>query len=96
MSRGVQVVGVAWHAATRIVVGVGDLVQRIRDGRMGRVLGGRAIKWSGGVMRGLHCARRDEEREFLSGASKPRSMICPWFGLKTTGTVFHRFVPQNQ
>jgi hypothetical protein len=47
------------------VVGVGDLVQRIRDGRMGRVLGGRAIKRSGGVMRGLHRARRDEEREFL-------------------------------
>jgi hypothetical protein len=40
LSRGVQVVGVAWRATTRIVVGVGDLVQRIGDGRTGRVHGG--------------------------------------------------------
>jgi hypothetical protein len=26
LSRGVQMIGVAWWAATRIVVGVGDLV----------------------------------------------------------------------
>jgi hypothetical protein len=31
LSRGVQVVSAAWRAATRIVVGVGDLVQRIGD-----------------------------------------------------------------
>jgi hypothetical protein len=23
-------------------------------------------------------------------------MVCQWFGLKTTGTVSHRFGPQNQ
>jgi hypothetical protein len=35
LSRGVQVVGVAWRAVTRTVVGVGDLVQRTEDGRIG-------------------------------------------------------------
>jgi hypothetical protein len=39
----VQVAGVAWRAAMRIVAGVGDLVQRISDGRTGRVLGGRVV-----------------------------------------------------
>jgi hypothetical protein len=49
----------------RIVVGVGDLVQRIGDGRTGRVLSDRAIEKSGGTVCGLHRARGDEEREFL-------------------------------
>jgi hypothetical protein len=31
LSRGVQVTGATWRAATRIVAGVGDLVQRTRD-----------------------------------------------------------------
>jgi hypothetical protein len=31
LSRDVQVIGVAWRAATRIVVGVGDLVQMTGD-----------------------------------------------------------------
>jgi hypothetical protein len=65
LSHGVQVVGAALHAATRIMIGVGDLVQRTGDGRTGRVLGGRAIEWSGGAVCGLHRARGDEEREFL-------------------------------
>jgi hypothetical protein len=56
---------VAWCAATRIVAGVGDLMQRTRDGRTGRVLGGRAIERSGGAMCGLHRARGDEECGFL-------------------------------
>jgi hypothetical protein len=50
LSRGVQVAGVTWHAATRIVAGVGDLVQRTGDGRTGRVLSGRAIERSGGTV----------------------------------------------
>jgi hypothetical protein len=33
LSRGVQVAGAAWRAATRIVTGVGDLVQRTGDGQ---------------------------------------------------------------
>jgi hypothetical protein len=65
LSRDVQVSGVAWSAAMRIVTGVGDLMQRIEDGRTGRVLGGRTIERSGGAMCGLHHARGDEEREFL-------------------------------
>jgi hypothetical protein len=60
-----QVAGAAWHAATRVVVGVGDLVQRTRDGRTGRVLGGWAIERSGGAVCDLHRERGDEEREFL-------------------------------
>jgi hypothetical protein len=47
------------------VAGVGDLVQRIGDGRTGRELDGRVIERSGGAMCDLHCARGDEERGFL-------------------------------
>jgi hypothetical protein len=49
----------------RIMVGVGDLVQRTEDGRTCWVLGGQAIERSGGTVCGLHCARGGEEREFL-------------------------------
>jgi hypothetical protein len=54
LSRGVQVAGAAWGAATRTVTGVGDLVQRTGDGRTGRVFGGRAVERSGGTVCGLH------------------------------------------
>jgi hypothetical protein len=47
------------------VAGVGDLVQRIRDGRTGRILGGRMIDRSGSAVCGLHHARGDKECEFL-------------------------------
>jgi hypothetical protein len=66
LCRGVQVAGAAWRVAMRIMAGVGDLVQRTGDGRTGRVLGGRAIERSGGAVCGLHRARGDEERGFLS------------------------------
>jgi hypothetical protein len=59
LSRGVQVAGAAWRAATRTVAGVGDLVQRTGDGHTGRVLGGRAIERSGGAVCSLHLARGD-------------------------------------
>ncbi len=65
MSRGVQVAGAAWRAASRTVAGVGDLVQRTGDGRTGRVLGGRAVERSGGAVCGLLLARGDLDREFL-------------------------------
>jgi hypothetical protein len=65
LSHGVQVVGVAWLTAMRIVTGVGDLVQKIRNGCTGRVLGGRAIERSGGTVYGLHRARGDEKHGFL-------------------------------
>jgi hypothetical protein len=57
--------GAAWRAPTRIVAGIGDLVQRIGDGRTGRVLHGRAIERSGSAVCGLHRTRGDEERGFL-------------------------------
>ena len=59
MSRGVQVAVAAWRAVTRVVAGVGDMVQRTGDGRTGRVVGGRAVERSGGVVCGLHLARGD-------------------------------------
>jgi hypothetical protein len=65
LSRDVQVAGAAWRVATRIVAGVGDLVQRTGDGRTGRVLGGRVIERSGGIVCGLHRVRGDEECGFL-------------------------------
>jgi hypothetical protein len=65
LSYGVQVAGAARQEATRIMAGVGDLMQRIRDGRIGRVLSGRAIERSGDAMCGLHRAHGDEERGFL-------------------------------
>jgi hypothetical protein len=65
LSRGVQVADAAWRAATRTVAGVGDLVQRTRDGHTSRVLGGRAVERSGGAVCGLHLARGDQKREFL-------------------------------
>jgi hypothetical protein len=83
----VQVVGAAWRAAMRVVAGVGDLVQRTGDGHTGRVLGGRVINRSGGTVCGLHRARGDKEHGFLGSASKPRSTVSEWFGLKTTRSV---------
>jgi hypothetical protein len=53
------VAGVAWRAAMRTVAGVGDLVQRTWDGRTGRVLGGRVVEGSGGVVCDLHLGHGD-------------------------------------
>jgi hypothetical protein len=58
--------GAAWCAAMRTVTGVGDLVQKTGDGCTGRILGGWAVERSGGAVCGLHRARGDEERGFLS------------------------------
>jgi hypothetical protein len=49
----------------RVMAGVGDLVHRIGDGHIGRVLGGWVIEKSGGAMCSLHHAHGDEERRFL-------------------------------
>jgi hypothetical protein len=59
LSHGVQVAGVAWCAATRIIAGVGDLVQRTGDGHTGRVLSDQAVERSGGAVCGLHLAHGD-------------------------------------
>jgi hypothetical protein len=57
--------GAAWHVVTMIMAGIGDLVQRTRDGCIGRVLGDRSIERSGDVVCGLHRVCRDEECGFL-------------------------------
>jgi hypothetical protein len=64
LSRGVPVAGVAWCAATRTITG-GDMVQRTKDGRTGRVLGGRAVERTGVAVCSLHRAHGDEEHGFL-------------------------------
>jgi hypothetical protein len=56
---------VAWWAATRIMAGVGDLVQRTRDGRTSRVLGGQTIGRLGDAVCGLYHAHEDEKCGFL-------------------------------
>jgi hypothetical protein len=66
LPRDVQVAGAAWRVAMRIMAGVGDLVQRTGDGRIGRVLGGQTIERSSDAVCSLHHARGDEERRFLS------------------------------
>jgi hypothetical protein len=48
-----------------MVAGVGDLVQMTVYGRTGRVLGGRTIERSGGIVCDLHRTREDEEHGFL-------------------------------
>jgi hypothetical protein len=65
LSHGVQVAGAAWRAAMRIVAGVEDLMPMTGDGRIGRVLDGRAIERSGGAMCDLHRACGDEKCGFL-------------------------------
>jgi hypothetical protein len=50
---------------TRIVAGVGDLVQSTEDGCAGWVRGGHTIGRSGDTVCGLHRACGDEERGFL-------------------------------
>jgi hypothetical protein len=55
LSRGVQVAGAAWCAAMTTVAGVGDMVQRIGDGRTGQVLGGQAVKLLVPVRAGSQC-----------------------------------------
>jgi hypothetical protein len=65
LSRGVQVAGATWRVATRIVEGVVDLVQMIRDDRTGQVLGGRTIEISDDTVCGLYRACGDKECEFF-------------------------------
>jgi hypothetical protein len=61
----VHVAGAALRAATRIMAGVEDLVQRTGDGRTSWVLGGRAIERLDDAVCGLHRAYEDKERRFL-------------------------------
>jgi hypothetical protein len=65
LSHGVQVAGTAWPVVMRIVIGVGDLVQRIENGRTCQVLGSRAIERLSAAVCGLHRTREDEKSGFL-------------------------------
>jgi hypothetical protein len=65
LSHDVQVTGATWHAAMSIMTGVGDLIQRIRNCRTGRVLGGQTIGRSDDAVCDLHRALSDEEHGFL-------------------------------
>jgi hypothetical protein len=49
----------------RTVVGVEDLLQRIRDDRIGQVLSGRTIRMSDDIVCDLHRAYGDEDHMFL-------------------------------
>jgi hypothetical protein len=49
----------------RIMIGVGDLVQKIEDGHTYQILDGRTIGRSGDAVCGRHRARGDEEHMFL-------------------------------
>jgi hypothetical protein len=91
----VQVAGAAWRATTRIVVGVGDLVQTTGDDRTGRVLGGRAIKRSGGAVCGLHRARGDESVGFLVEPQNQGRRFVSSLALKPLRR-FSLVWPQNQ
>jgi hypothetical protein len=59
------VTGAASRPVMRIVMRVGDLVQRTRDSRTGWISGGRTIGRSGDIVCGLCCARGDDEHMFL-------------------------------
>jgi hypothetical protein len=77
LSHGVQVAGAAWRVATRIMVGVGDLIQRTGDGRIGQVLGGSAIERSDAAVCGLHRAHEDERAGFLvEPQNQGRRFVC--------------------
>jgi hypothetical protein len=85
LSRGVQEAGAAWCAATRTVVGVGDLVQRTGDGHTGRILGSRAVERSGGA---AVCTGHVETRSagFLVEPQNQGGGGFPGLGLKTGGS----------
>jgi hypothetical protein len=65
LSHGVQVANTAWRVATTMMARVGDPMQRIGDGRIGRVLSGQVIERSGDAVCGLHRERGSEERGFF-------------------------------
>jgi hypothetical protein len=61
----VQVAGASLRTATRIMAGILDLVQMIRDGRTRRVLSSWMIERLGDVVCTLHHTRVDDERGFF-------------------------------
>jgi hypothetical protein len=100
LSHGVQVTGAARRTVTRIVAGVGDLVQKTEDSQayVGYSGAGRS---RGRVTLCVVCTVHEETKSadllvepqnqgrwFVSGlASKPRSTVYQWLGLKNTWTI---------
>jgi hypothetical protein len=62
LSHDVHVAGAAWRVATRIMAGVGDLVQKTEDGCTGRILGGRTVERSVDAVCGLSRVRSEGRR----------------------------------
>jgi hypothetical protein len=91
-----EVIGATWHAATMIMEGVGDLVQRTVDGQaqLGFSVAGRSRGWvalcavctmhKGMSSAGFLVEPQNKGRRFVSGlASKPLGQVA-------------QFVPQNR
>jgi hypothetical protein len=79
LSRGVQVVGVTWQAAMRIVAGVEDLVQKIEDGQaqVGYSVAGRS---GGRVTLCVVCTMHKETRS-ESFLAEPQNKYQQFTGL---------------
>jgi hypothetical protein len=73
----------------RIVIRVGDLVQKAGDAHTGRILGGRTIRRSDDVVCGLHHARENNERGFLVEAQNQGRQFVTGLASKPLG----RFSP---
>jgi hypothetical protein len=94
---------VAWCAAMRIMIEIGDLVQRTGDGRTGQVLGCRAIERSGWrrVWSAPCTWKQGSWVSWLSLKTKVNGLSMVWqqnhwdgfllFGIKTVGDSFSRF-----
>jgi hypothetical protein len=61
-----QVAGAACQTAMSIMTRLGDLMQRIEDGRTGWILDDQTIGMSGDAVYDLYRTRRDEDHEFFS------------------------------
>jgi hypothetical protein len=83
LSHGVYVTGVTWRAATKIMAGVGDLVQRTEDGQgqVGYSVAGR----SGGRMTSCAVCTVHKEMRSTDFLVEPQNQgrQCSGFGLKT-------------
>jgi hypothetical protein len=80
LSQGVQVTGVAWWAATRIVAGVGDLEQRTGNGqaKVGYSVVGWLICW---VTLCADCTMHEETRStgfFVERENQGRRFLLVW------------------
>jgi hypothetical protein len=108
LSHGVQVAGAAWWAATRIVAGVGDLMQRTGDGQA-QVGNSVARRSEGRVTLCAVCAVHVETRSacflvgaqnqgrwFVSGlASKPLGWFVSGLASKPLGHFVSGFVTSH-